>query len=135
MSFHLIVSINLKTVDREKDSSYFTSLSDMFQDVRSSLLEARDIQMHLKPIRSLLDDIEQTDLAEMEPKLGALYHLICLIWSSSKYYRRPSRIVVLLQEIANFIIELIKTFLDPDSILKAEVDEANDQVCLLVLKF
>ena len=107
----------------------------MFQDVRSSLLEARDIQMHLKPIRSLLDDIEQTDLAEMEPKLGALYHLICLIWSSSKYYRRPSRIVVLLQEIANFIIELIKTFLDPDSILKAEVDEANDQVCLLVLKF
>ena len=106
----------------------------MFQDVRSSLLEARDIQMHLKPIRSLLDDIEQTDLAEMEPKLGALYHLICLIWSSSKYYRRPSRIVVLLQEIANFIIELIKTFLDPDSILKAEVDEANDQVCL-VLKF
>ena len=100
MSFHLIVSINLKTVDREKDSSYFTSLSDMFQDVRSSLLEARDIQMHLKPIRSLLDDIEQTDLAEMEPKLGALYHLICLIWSSSKYYRRPSKIVVLLQEIA-----------------------------------
>ena len=135
MSFHLIVSINLKTVDREKDSSYFTSLSDTFQDVRSSLLEARDIQMHLKPIRSLLDDIEQTDLAEMEPKLGALYHLVCLIWSSSKYYRRPSRIVVLLQEIANFIIELIKTFLDPDSILKAEVDEANDQVCLLVLKF
>ena len=100
----------------------------MFQDVRSSLLEARDIQMHLKPIRSLLDDIEQTDLSEMEPKLSALYHLICLIWSSSKYYRRPSRIVVLLQEIANFIIELIKTFLDPDSILKAEVDEANDQV-------
>ena len=42
----------------------------MFQDVRTSLLEARDIQMHLKPIRSLLDDIEQTDLAEMEPKLG-----------------------------------------------------------------
>ena len=105
----------------------------MFQDVRSSLLEARDIQMHLKPIRSLLDDIEQTDLSEMEPKLSALYHLICLIWSSSKYYRRPSRIVVLLQEIANFIIELIKTFLDPDSILKAEVDEANDQVSLCLV--
>ena len=37
----------------------------MYTDVRVHLEEARDISMHLKPIASLLDDIEQTDLNEV----------------------------------------------------------------------
>ena len=64
----------------------------------------------------------------MEPKLSALYHLVCLIWASSDYYRRPARAVILLQEIGNFLIELVKTYLDPDNILKGELDEAYDQI-------
>ena len=104
-----------------KESSYFQSLDAMYTDVRVHLEEARDISMHLKPIASLLDDIEQTDFNEIEPKLSALYHLVCLIWASSDYYRRPARAVILLQEIGNFLIELVKTYLDPDNILKVWV--------------
>ena len=112
----------------EKDSSYFTSLLNMYDDVRMHLEEARDISMHLKPIRNLLDDIEQTDMGEIEPKLNALYHLVALIWASSEYYRSPARVVVLLQEVGNFIIEITRTYLDPENILKGELDEAYDQV-------
>ena len=113
---------------RDKESSYFTSLHNMFEDVREHLEEARDVAMHLRPLRPLFDDIEQTELSELEPKLSALFHMLCLIWAHSKYYRNPARLVVLLQEIVNFIIDIIKTFLDPESILKAEVDEAYDQI-------
>ena len=123
---------NMAQILREKDSSYFQSLVNMYEDVRIHLEEARDISMHLKPLRSLLDDIEQTDMSEIEPKLSALYHLVALIWASSDHYRTPARVVVLLQEIGNFIIELTKTYLDPDNILKGELDEAYDQVKIAV---
>ena len=113
---------------KEKDSSYFQSLIAMYDDVRIHLEEARDISMHLKPLNSLLDDIEQTDMSEVERKLSALYHLIALIWRSCDYYRTPARVVVLLQEVCNFIIEITKTFLDPENILKGELDESFEQV-------
>ena len=76
----------------------------------------------------MIDDIEQTDLAEIEPKFRCLYHLCALIWKSSDHYRTPARIVVLLQELANFVIELVKAFLDPESIFKSEIDDANEQI-------
>ena len=71
-------------------------------------------------------------MTEVEPKLSALYHLVALIWASSNHYRTPGRVVVLLQEIGNFIIEITKAFLDPENILKGEVDEAYDQVKVAV---
>ena len=77
---------------RDKDSSYNQSLVNMFLDVREHLEESRDISMHLKPLRSLLDDIEQTDMAEIEPKFKCLYHLCALIWRSSDHYRTPARV-------------------------------------------
>ena len=77
---------------RDKDSSYYQSLVNMFLDVREHLEESRDISMHLKPLRSLLDDIEQTDMAEIEPKFKCLYHLCALIWRSSDHYRTPARV-------------------------------------------
>ena len=117
---------------KDKESSYYQSLVNMFDDVRIHLEEARDISMHLKPLRSLVDDIEQTDLTEIEPRFRCLYHLCALIWRSSDHYRTPARIVVLLQELANFVIELVKGFLDPESIFKSEIDDANEQIKVAV---
>ena len=42
------------------------------------------------------------------------------------------QIVVLLQEIANFIIETTKAYLDPENILKSEIDDAYEQIHLAV---
>ena len=75
--------------------------------------------MYLQPLRNLLDDIEQTEMSELTMKLSALYHLVGLIWASSDHYRTPGRVVVLLREICNFIIEITKTYLDPENILKS----------------
>ncbi|CBY09824.1 unnamed protein product [Oikopleura dioica] len=113
---------------QSKQSSYYDSLTMMYDDVKLSLEEARDISIHLKPLRSLLDDIEQTDLSAVEKKLGALLHLVSLIWATSDYYRHPAKIVVLLGEIANFVIDLTKTFIDGESIFKGELDESYDLI-------
>ena len=64
--------------------------------------------MHLKPLRRQFEGMEECDFPELEKRLPAVYHLICLIWSHSKHYQQPSRLVVLMQEISNLMIELVK---------------------------
>ena len=64
--------------------------------------------MHLKPLRRQFEAMEECEYLELEKRLPAVYHLICLIWSHSKHYQQPSRLVVLMQEISNLMIELVK---------------------------
>ena len=63
--------------------------------------------MHLKPLRRQFEEMEECDFLELEQRLPAIYHLVCLIWSNSKHYQQPSRLVVLMQEISNLMIELV----------------------------
>lgn len=67
--------------------------------------------IHLKPLRRQFEAMEEGDFEELEQRLPAIYHLICLIWSHSKHYQQPSRLVVLLQEIANLMIELVRVYI------------------------
>lgn len=67
--------------------------------------------MHLKPLRRQFEEMEECDFLELERRLPAVYHLICLIWSHSKHYQQPSRLVILIQEISNLMIELVSQFL------------------------
>ena len=51
--------------------------------------------------------MEQYDFTEIEKVLPALMHTVGLIWANSKFYCRPSRIIVLLQEMCNMLIEMV----------------------------
>lgn len=73
----------------------------------AALEEARDITTHLKPLRRLLDDMEQFDFSELDKILPAIIHTVGLIWANSKYYCSPPRIIVLLQELCNMLIEMV----------------------------
>ena len=73
----------------------------------AALEEARDINMHLKPLRRLLDDMEQFDFSELEKIIPAILHTVGLIWANSKYYCRAPRMIVLLQELCNMLIEMV----------------------------
>jgi len=69
--------------------------------------EALDISLYLKPFKLLLDQIELVEFQYMSQHLASLMHVVCLTWSHSKYYCRPGRVAVLLQEICNFFIEKV----------------------------
>jgi len=72
------------------------------------LTEAQDIHLHLMPLKRHLDDIERVDFSEVKPLLVLLLHVVCLIWVTSKHYNVPVRIVVLLQEICNLLIQQVR---------------------------
>ena len=63
--------------------------------------------MYLKPLRHHFEDLDQAEFDECIPMLGPMLHAVCLVWANSKFYNTPARIVVLLQEICNMIIEMV----------------------------
>ena len=88
--------------------SYHTSLLPPF--LPQALEEARDIHMHLKPLKAHFEDMEETDYLELPKKFSPFFHTLCLVWTHSHHYQQPARLVVLLQEVANLLIELVYLF-------------------------
>ena len=90
------------------DSSYFPAFKSIFKEVVEALSEATDINMHLKPLRNHFEDLEQADFDGLEKMIPPMMHVICLVWASSSHYNTPARIIVLLQELCNLMIELVR---------------------------
>jgi dynein heavy chain len=74
-----------------------------------ALDEARDITLYLKPLRRLLEDMEQYDFSELHKILPAILHIVGLLWANSRFYCSPPRIIVLLQELCNMIIDMVRS--------------------------
>ncbi|EKX36467.1 hypothetical protein GUITHDRAFT_97557 [Guillardia theta CCMP2712] len=85
-------------------SSYLKPFSDLAQEIMDGSEEARD---NLKFLQILFDPC--TKLASAKPKdisqhLPEILNLIRVIWSLSKYYHTPERIMGLLRKVSNEII-------------------------------
>ena len=130
----------LATVLKMIDSTYYGTLYNLFLDVKLATTQAQDIIIHLKPMSNILDEIENTEFEEICEKncikLQSLMEIVGLVWSRCKSYQNPLRMVVLLQEICNMLIDLARNFLDPENILKGEIDETLAKIltALKVLK-
>ncbi|CAC5371505.1 DNAH [Mytilus coruscus] len=109
-------------------SSYFPVFKDIFRDVVAALEEAQDINMYLRPARHHFEDYEQSEFDESGPLMAPMMHTIALIWVHSQYYNTPARIIVLLQEMCNMIINHARSFLDPTELFKGELEETIEKV-------
>ena len=110
------------------DSAYYPCFRSMFRNVVASLNEALDITLHLKPLTDHFETLEATDFTDIRPIFPPLMHTICLVYSHSAYYNSAARIIVLLTETCNLLIDMARTFLQPESIFQIEVEEALDKV-------
>ena len=63
--------------------------------------------MHMKTVKYLFDEFMDAEYEKTETYHEAIMHCVCLIWASSPFYNDPGRIVVLLREICNMIIEAV----------------------------
>ncbi len=72
-----------------------------------ALEEARDISMHLRPLRSHCEEMEESEYLELSQKFPPFFHCVGLVWAHSEHYQTPSRLVVFLQEVSNLLIELV----------------------------
>lgn len=72
-----------------------------------AVVEAEDIDLHLKPLRKLIVAFEERSFTNLEPLFPALFHTFALIWTRSHFYCSPPRIVTLLTEFCNLLIDKV----------------------------
>ena len=109
-------------------SSYFPAFKDLFKETVSALEEAQDIDAHLKPLAGHFESLETTEFDETASAFDPMFHTICLLWANSKYYCRPARIIILLQELNNVIIRRASEFLEPIDLFKGEPEESVEKI-------
>ncbi|KAI1896620.1 hypothetical protein AGOR_G00096650 [Albula goreensis] len=110
------------------ESSYYPAFRNMFQDVLAALEEAKDINIYLKPLERLFEGLESAEFGEIKSQIALLMHTVCLLWANSKYYNTPARVIVLIQEICNLLIQQARSYLNPEDILKGETEESLSKV-------
>ncbi|KAF7661524.1 hypothetical protein LDENG_00258930 [Lucifuga dentata] len=113
---------------RRVKSSYYSAFGDICHKVNKALLEAQDIELYLRPLRRLITSLEERSFPHVATLLPPLFHTLCLIWSHSQYYCTSQRMVVLLQEFCNLIIEKAFTYLIPEELFKMELEEGMERV-------
>ena len=110
------------------NSSYFPAFKELFKETVSAFEEAQDIDIHLKPLAGYFESIETTEFEEVIPLFAPMFHTICLVWANSKFYCRPARLIILLQEINNSIMKRANEFLEPLDLFKAETEESIEKI-------
>ncbi|KAL5110547.1 Dynein beta chain ciliary [Taenia crassiceps] len=104
-------------------SAYTTLYRNLFKKVVRGVIEAETIVIFLTPLMKYLDNLETLSFEECKPSIQPLVHLLALIWVNCEYYREPNRMVLLIKEIANLLIQQCRLYLDPSEIVKEEPDD------------
>lgn len=72
-----------------------------------ALEEAREICIYLKPLQHLFEEMENVEFPEVRGQIGPLMHTVCLVWANCRYYCTPPRLIVLLQETSNLLMQQV----------------------------
>lgn len=73
----------------------------------AAVVEAEDIDLHLRTLRRLICAFEERSFSDLEPLIPALFHTLALIWTHSHFYCHPKHIVTLLTEFSNLLIDKV----------------------------
>ncbi|BHF75205.1 Dynein heavy chain 9, axonemal [Sparganum proliferum] len=95
-------------------------------------MEANNMTMFLKPLKPVLEDMESTEFEQLSVQFGKFYHLVCLSWVNSEYFRIPGRLVTFLRKVSNLVIIQLRNYLDPTEVLKGEMEEVYDRITLAI---
>jgi Dynein heavy chain, N-terminal region 1 len=77
--------------------------------VRTALSEASAVAKNLGALERYSEAFVNTDLPEAASgPLKCLLHIICLVWANCPQYRRSSRLVTLLRQVSNLLIQQVR---------------------------
>jgi dynein heavy chain len=120
----------LKFLEQNK-STYTGPFSKLQKEVQTARIEANDNYLYLQTLKELFDELcadntGSDDLSGISDLFMPIMHTILLIWTYSQYYNTPSRLVVLIREISNAVIDQCRTFIDKEKIF-AYIDNGTPE--------
>ncbi|XP_068565359.1 dynein axonemal heavy chain 17-like isoform X4 [Cebidichthys violaceus] len=123
------------SVVQRADSVYWSSLRDLYSEVQEGLDEAQDLTVNLDSVQEKLEELEQMDYQQLGDNMAALMEEVRQLWIRSEFYRRPCRVVVLLQEICNLFIQMSRRFLHEEEVMSGLGSDSGprlDDVTLVI---
>ncbi|KAF2900340.1 hypothetical protein ILUMI_05842 [Ignelater luminosus] len=105
------------------DSAYLACFQNIFQDIVSGVLEARDICLYMKPMKPHFERFEDNEFLDNEIYIKPFVHCLGLLWANSRYYCSNTKLITLLKEVANMLINATMNQLDPGSIFQGEAED------------
>eukprot|EP00756_Hemistasia_phaeocysticola_P016846 Hpha_TRINITY_DN15501_c4_g2::TRINITY_DN15501_c4_g2_i2::g.105578::m.105578/K10408/DNAH; dynein heavy chain, axonemal len=123
--------LKIVTILKHAKSSYYRPFQELAdKDLREATEEAKDNCRFLEPLGEIFHEIKAADESEAFEQLVSqgvfkrLLHYIYIVWTKSNHYNKPSRLVVLIREICNDLIEAARTNVNIDDLFTCEPPEA-----------
>lgn len=90
-------------------STYWPAFNRLCKEVAAACTEANDNKKYLSTLEPLLVALTSShELAQLTELFRPVMHTILLIWKHSKHYNTPPRLVVLMREICNDLIDQVR---------------------------
>jgi dynein heavy chain len=106
----------LKVLDKAK-STYNAPFAKLCKEVFHARAEANNIVKYFQPLVAWFDGLEnEGEFERLSQHFKPILHLILLVWKSSAYYNTASRLVILMREICNTLIDQASNYLNGDAI-------------------
>eukprot|EP00762_Andalucia_godoyi_P000343 ANDGO_03199.mRNA.1 Dynein beta chain len=116
-------------------STYVSPFQRLVKEVEGARDEANDNLSFLAPLKIWFEKIstessERIEFPELHTSFRKMIHLLYLVWKHSKYYNTPTRLVVVIREIANAIIANAREYVNTEEVFKVEAAEAVERLKL-----
>lgn len=102
------------------NSSYLPCLKTLFRNLVTAITEARDITVYLKPMEKYFTIFDE-DFLLSKQHIRPMFHTLALVWVNSKYYCNSSKVIFLLEQLSNMMIEAATAQLDPSSLFQVNI--------------
>jgi dynein heavy chain, axonemal len=109
-------------------STYCLPFARLCKEVFAARLEANDNVKYLRTLEGWFHKLNTMDeFPLLVDVFKPMMHILLLIWKNSKYYNSPSRLVVLMREICNAIINQACSFMSGKQLFQLlEEEESNE---------
>ena len=122
----------LRALDQSK-STYCTTFARLCKEVFTARIEANDNTKYLRTLEFWFQSLSgEDDFPKTVGLFKPMLHIILLIWKNSKHYNTSPRLVVLMREICNSLIQQATKYISGEQIFAMiESEEANMAVTML----
>ncbi|CAH0400414.1 unnamed protein product [Chilo suppressalis] len=104
-------------------SVYLSCFKTMLTNIVAAIVECRDIYIYQRPLQQHFETFEGTDFSDAKFLIRPMFHCIGLLWGNSRYYCNVEKLIPLLREVCNLVIQQCTNSIDPASIFQGDADE------------
>jgi dynein heavy chain len=127
--------LKILVILKKAESKYQPPFQALLDELKEASIEARDNYRYLKPLTEEFELINPSssnkmDFNELVPNavFKKLFHFLYLLWTNSEYYNTAARLVVLIREMCNDLIECARENVNVGELFSGEPADAMQRL-------